>query len=464
MFNFFRMHELLFMFTMFFAAGASAIADAGTGGGDGGGGDGGADGGADSSGDDSGADAARSTSGDQDDVSAESAGDADSAETSNVDTDANATVDLGDGRQVPAKFKKLFDLAKTAGVEKEVKQLYFANARLTKAIPGGVNGAIELAKSVEQFGGVEGIQEIQGELQTHTDDAELFASGNAKWIESGFQENSDVALKHLAHGLEYAAQHHPEFYDHVVAKSMFETLDQFSPIHEVYSVLSNAASTPEQRAQAAKKLADFYNGIKSTAHKIPEKKVDEQTKALSARESKVQEQEMNLRYQQVNTKTFPVMKSVVTRTLQAEAKLVGVDLTKLAGEFPGAFEAMMEKIHKSIMATAVKDERFIDKYAALVKKGEMKRAADAINAKHEKIIPEIVRAVAKASGLLKGKATAGAQNNKGNQNAGNDQQNQSNAGWQKVSAKPRNVDYSKTDTGMLLEGKAITLDGKKVTW
>ncbi len=43
---------------------------------------------------------------------------------------------------------------------KEAKQLYFA-ARAkapAKAIPGGVNAAIQLAKDVEQFGGVEGIR------------------------------------------------------------------------------------------------------------------------------------------------------------------------------------------------------------------------------------------------------------------------------------------------------------------
>src|SRR5579871_1251588 len=60
--------------------------------------------------------------------------------------DLEALVDIGDGRQAPAKFKKLFDLAKKAGVEKEAKQLFYAQQRLSRVLPGGVNEAIQLAK------------------------------------------------------------------------------------------------------------------------------------------------------------------------------------------------------------------------------------------------------------------------------------------------------------------------------
>src|SRR5208337_1702910 len=148
LFNFFRLQELMFAFTMFFAAGAAAVAGAGggTGAGDGGASTGSGEGSADSS-EGAGGDGSSS---DQDGAGGEGESGELPAGQDGKQVDPNAAVDLGDGRTVPAKIKKLFDVAKTAGVEKEIRQLYFSNERLTKAIPGGVKGAVELANSVEQ--------------------------------------------------------------------------------------------------------------------------------------------------------------------------------------------------------------------------------------------------------------------------------------------------------------------------
>jgi hypothetical protein len=454
-FNFFRLSDFLFSFMMMFATGS--VATVGTGGGDDGGSVGGTTGG-DSTGEVSSEGDSGATYSDAD------SGDAGIPESDGTQTDPNATVDLGGGRTVPAKIDKLFQLAKAQGVEKEVRELYFGAERLKKAIPGGVKGAIELAKSVEEFGGPEGIVQMREDLASHTEDGELFAAGDPRWIQAGFEENPEAAMKAMNNSISYIMDNLPEQYDHVAAKFTVAELDSNSPVSVTYHFLARLKDNPEAQ-QAAKDLAAWYNAVKKVAGTAPEKKPDAQGKALSERETKIEQREMAQKFTNVNAEVFPVMKSQVERTLEAEAKLVGVDLAKISEDFPGAFQGMMREIHQKIMATAVKDSRFVDKHYALVNKGDLKRAAAAVNAKHEQIVPEIVRTVAKASGLLKGKPKPNGEGGTGGTGATRGAAaTQRDGTWLRVNAKPDkdSVDWGKTTQALQIDGKYFLKDGKRV--
>lgn len=381
--------------------------------------------------------------------------------------DANGNVTLADGRSVPATINKLFELAKTAGCEKEARQLYFGLERL-KATVGGVNQAIELKKAFDKVGGVEGVQDLQSEVESHQQDAELFQAGDPKWVENAFAENSEQTLKHLDHALSYVSDKHPEHYDHMMAQVVLDTLNgEGSPIAKIYNALKGMTGNAEAQAQA-ERLARWYNSIKKTAKTEPGKTVDARTKAINDRESTVAQKETAQRYSQINATVFPQLKGDVQKTLEAEAKLVGADLSKIAGEFPGAFEGMMRDIHRVIKETAVKDKNFVNKYAALVKSGDTTRAATMLNKKHAAIIPAIVRELSGKSGLLKKKGAAAAAASgsgaadKGNAGAGSGAN--TSAGFTRINAKPANhlIDYRKTSQAMQLDGKYILKDGKQV--
>lgn len=456
----------LFQFLMLFAA-ATTIGDVGTGGGDGGAGggssnDGGAGDDAGSTGDDSGADDGAGA-GDDGSSGDDGADDAGAAGDGGADTDPNATVDLGDGRQVPGKIKKLFDLAKKAGVEKEAKQLFFANQRLNKAIPGGVNAAIQLAKDVEELGGLEGVQSLQDSLQGYQANDENFSSNPAKWVESGFSENPEAALKAFAHTLDYVGDNHPEHYNHLMAKVIVNDLGSLD-VRGIHQILAGIKDNP-QAAALAKQLADYFNSRLKTSQKVPEKKNDPNAKALNDRETAVTKKEMDLRYKEVNAEVFPVLKTEVTKVLQAEAKAAKLDLTKLSKDYPAEWRNMLNEIHQGIMKAAIKDQRFIDKYSGLVQKGDMKRAAAAINKKHAELAPDISRQVMSSYGVFRAKRTAAAavdKNNRGGDGGGNS--NAGNAGWQSVSKRPENssIDWGKTTQALQLDGKYFLKDGKKV--
>lgn len=454
---------LRFWFPIFgfaFAAGAG-IADIGV---DGGGGDGAGDGGADG-GDagagDQGADGADAGGGDPGD-SDQSDLDADGAADADHSADPDAPVDLGDGRQVPAKWKKLFDQAAKAGLGQEAKQLYFANKRLLSALPGGVNQAIELARTVEELGGVEGIEQLQADLEVYQNDAQDFASNPSKWVESGFSEDPDAALNAFDHSLQYVSDKFPDHYDFRAAGIIMADLANLD-VRGIHQVLAGLKDNPEAQ-RLAKQLADYYNSRRETSEKAPEQKPDAKDKALTERTKAVEKQEMDLRFKQVNQEVFPTLKSDVTKALQAEAKRSAIDLGKLSKEYPAEWRNMLNEIHQEVMKAAVKDQRFVDKHYALVKKGDLKRAAKAVNDKHAAIVPDIALRVMKTYGVFRGKKAAGdkGKNDKGgNAGAANGAQN---AGWLKVSKRPENsaINWSKTTSAMQLDGKYILNDGKKV--
>ena len=457
------LHFWLMQFLMLGFA-ASAVADVGAGGGDGSGdvsGNDGGDGASDDAGvDDSGSDGSDELGDVDESLSADDGGADD--QDSNVDLDK--PVDIGDGRSVPGKIKKLFDLAKKAGVEKEIKQLFFSNQRLLKAVPNGVNGVIQLVKSLEEYGGIEGVQDLKDQLDTYSQDSQLFESGDARYSESAFKQAPEQALKHVVHALNYMQENLPDNFDHIVAKYLVADFGAVN-LNGIHTLLSGLKDNPEAQ-KLAKELAEYYNSRAKIAKNAPENKPDAKAKALSEKEASLQKQEMDQRFKQVNTDVFPTMKSDVTKVLQAEAKAAGIDLKKLATDYPAEWRNMLNEIHQELMKTAVKDKRFVDKHFALVQKGDLKRAAQAVNAKHAALIPDIVRKVKASYGVFRGKKAnaAGADKNKANANGKANSAAAASSGYTRVSARPSNstIDWSKTSQTMQLDGKYILKDGKKV--
>jgi hypothetical protein len=444
------------IFGLFFAAGATI--DAGIGGGDGAG-DSGADSG--SSGDDAASDDTDVSDADEEGIEAVSEGDDGLSET--TDTDPNAPVNLGDGRTVPAKWKKAFDLAKQAGVEKEVKQLYYAQQRLTKAIPGGVNAAIQLAQDVEEMGGLEGVQQLQEEVATHRADGQLFENDQRKWVEQAFTESPEHALKAFGHSLAYIAEHYPDDYSYHMAQVIISDLKSSSPVGKLHRFLLSQEDNAEAQ-QLAKELADYYHSREDAAKTAPEKKPDAQSKALTDRETTIKKQEMDLRYKQVNNEAFPALKSEVTKVLRSEAKANGLDLDRLSKEYPAEWRNMLNEIHQDIMRAAIKDTRFLNKYAALVEKNQLDRAAQAINAKHAQLAPESTRKIMGTYGVFRGKKNIKPGGDKDNQPGNRSGEEAQNQGWTRVAKRPENssIDWSKTTQRMQLDGQYILNDGKKV--
>ena len=451
------------IFGMMFAA-ASSVGDMG-GGGDAGISSGGDEGGAGDSfgGDDEGGDEG-GDSADEDEVDSGERSDGGAGEEGN-DADPNALVDLGNGRRIAAKQKKLIELAKKAGMEKEAKRFVFAEQRLLKVLPGGIGEAIQLARDVESFGGLDGVRELQSQLQTRNAESQLFESGDPKYTANAFSEAPEAAIKHVVHALNYMQEHHQENFDHIVAKYIMADLGENSNINGVYTFLAGMKDNPEAQ-KLAKELASYYNSRNKIAKEAPEKKADAKDKALTEREERAKKTEMAGREAQAKAEIKPAMQNAIGSAIRNEGKARGLDLVKLQKQYPGEYFDLASKIHAEINRLAMKDTRFLDNYFADLTKGDVARAARRANQKHAEIIPDAVRAIFDKSGVFKGKKGApGADKGRGNANVNNGAASQ---GFTRVSAAKFNaelrsqIDFSKSPQKMRTDGKYILLDGRKI--
>lgn len=452
---------LMPMFGTFFAA-APTIGDVGTGGGDGADDSGADDGGGD--------DAASDGSGGEDEGSQEDAGsDELDADGQQNDADLNTPVDLGDGRKVTAADKKLIAAAQKLGPEalKRQRQLIFSEARLNKAIPGGLNAAIQLARDVEQMGGIEGVREISDQLGGYHADSQLFESGDARWTETGFKESPDVAIKHTIHSLNYMQEHHPENFDHIVAKYIVADMGGLD-IRGMHAALIGLKDNPEAQ-KLAKQLADYWNSRIETAQKAPQKTRDAKDKELTARETRAKEVEMKGREAQARAEIKPALESSIGSGIRAEAKARGLDLVKLQKEYPGEYFDMVSKMHAEVNRLASQDERFLRNYYADLTKGDVARAAKRANQKHNDVIGDAVRTCFAKSGVFRDKKAAAGAGNRAAAGAGNrtntnaTPQGYTRVSEQKFKAELRKlVDYDRSPSRDRMEGRYTLKDGRKI--
>lgn len=365
--------RLMFAGTMFFADGASALATV-DGGGDAGGGDAGAgasdDAGAEGTGDDAGAGKESGEAGHGEDGQEEESGASD---------DPDALIATADGRKIPAKYKELFEK------DKNLRADYFNQRALQKTFPGGVKEAVALARSVEELGGLDGIERIQGELSEYTADAEAFNSGDAKWTESAFKQNPELALKHFTNALGYVAENHPETYDHVGAKIIVNDLDSNLPVRDIYDILAGLKDNPAAQ-KAAKALSSYYNSRKDFAKKVPEKQIDPQQKKIDEQKQQLSTKEQEIRNKTINVEAAPYLTRSIESSLAAAAKAAGLETTKLQKSQPNRWGRFLKDVRNAVHADVLGDSKWLDRYDAALKSGDTAKCVRMLNARHDQAI------------------------------------------------------------------------------
>lgn len=364
------LNHFLFGTMMFFAAGAGVL-DVGTGGGDA---NAGADGG--SSGEnlsgETGADGSGSSAGSTDNLEEVSTSDA-----SDASSDPNASQIKG----VPQKFSELYK------TDKDFRNLWESAKSLRTTFPGGVKEAVQLAKTIQEYGGIEGIGEIKTELDQYHADAELLTSNPEKWIETEFEASPEAALKTFAHSLDYVSEKHPEHYDHLMAKVIFNDLKENSPAATIWQFLSgmkdaSGAAVPEA-VKLAKDLADYYNGRREISTKVPTKRTDS---VQDAREKDLTQKEQQIRNKTINTEAAPYMTRSIESVLSAAAKSSGFDIAKLQKEQPNRYARFIKDARATVHAEVLGDNKFIDRYSAALASGDTAKCVRMLNTRHDQAI------------------------------------------------------------------------------
>lgn len=286
-------------------------------------------------------------------------------------TDPNAEATLADGRKIPAKYKELFEK------DPNLRADYFNQRALKKVFPGGVKEAVQLARQIEDFGGVDGIERLQGDLNAYTADAEAFNSGDPKWIESSFKEAPDVSLKHFTNALGYVSEHHPEYYDHLMAKVIVNDLQNL-PVEKIYSLLAGIKDNPEAAA-LAKSLAKYYNSRNEFAKKVPAAQKD----PLESERAKLGEEKVQIRNEKINTQAGPYLDRTIRGSVTSAAKTAGFDLAKIEKEQPNRFGRFVKDVRNAVHNEILNDTKWLDRYSAALASGDTVKCVRMLNARHD---------------------------------------------------------------------------------
>jgi len=444
------LQHLLFAGTVFFAAGSSAIGDAG-----GGGGDGAAIGGTDSGGTD-GAAIGETPAGDGAGTG-QGADDLDDTAEIRVDGDAADPETLvaldGDGRQVPQKYKEIFKN------DKFLKGLFFQDKVLRQAYPGGVKEAVQAKQAFDEMGGPEGVQEMQNEVKEFRATDELFMAGDPKLMDRMFQLYPESTAKLVQAGLEKWSGADKDTYNHVMGRVVFNTLSTAQPMHEAYNLLAALKDNP-QAQEAAKQLASWYNGIRDVADKVPEKKVDPKAKELDERESKLKETEQRQRVESINAAVRPKLMTAMETALAQEFKVSGLNFKQINETNPGGVRRLMANIMQEVKARVLSDQRYVDNYESALAEGNQAKALKLFEQKHSKVVHEASATIWKefaplfgVKGAVKRPAMAasmaGANGN----------------GVTQMSAMPDRMLINWGHPGTkVIDKVAVLKDGKKVSW
>ena len=358
------LHHFLFAGTMFFAAGAPAIGAMGS----------------ESSGDSGSSATDSGTSGVTDDSgttdSGLSHGETGERSADEQASDPNTLVDSGDGRKIPQKYTELFK------TDKALREMFFSQASLKKEFPGGVREALALKRQVAEVGGLEAVAELQNEITGLKSNSELFAKDQQKWVETSFAENSDASIKAVGLALDFTAEHHPEQYNHIMSKVLLNTLDQYSPVGEIWSLLSGLKDNPGAQ-QAAQQLAKWYNGIKNTASKIPEKRVDAEAQKLETERQKLTEEKQQIRNQKINSEAVPYMQKSAESQIETKAKTSGIDIQAIKRDTPKRYEKFMADVTQTIHKNVLADKNFVNRFDAALKSGDTAKCVRMLNSRHD---------------------------------------------------------------------------------
>jgi G:T/U-mismatch repair DNA glycosylase len=475
---------------MFFAAGATAVADGG--GADAAVADAGANAGADSADDSSGADAdagADTSDADADAVASDDTpDDTDGQAAAGKDTKPAQKILEGDGRQMPAKLRAAIAEAKKTDPQlaAQLKDIYWGyfnqKNEIAKHFPGGIAEAVKLKETVDDLVGQDGLEELTGELGEYRSLDQQFIEGNPEFIRAAVEKFPDGFKKLMPSMIDTWSDVDPESYERRMAGIIVGTLRQaqaddqgnalgtFAGNEErAVDYLQMLQTTPEQKSIIDKVVAllginqRLLNGWTNLANSKPraptvnpdQQRIDRERTELNQREAKMFTDGVGRDF---NSFSHPKIDAELTKLLN------GRPITDASKNI------FYNKVKNRILLNLRSQPGFESKYDSLC---DNKDHAGAIKMLTSRGGPLLADAVDKTYRELYGEPKLGAKKNP--PAAGDKNKPGANppgskekpvAGWTKVTEPPKTdeMDLKASPFEMRIKKQAILKSGKKVYW
>lgn len=299
-----------------------------------------------------------------------------------------------DARQLPKEvqraLKALRENPETAKVARELNDSFFRERAYQKH--GTVAQIAEMASTIQQLGGAEGITAMRGEIDEYAQELSQFTEGNAEVLEKWAKQAPQGLIKLATPFLNKLYEIDNAAYGRAVAPSIAGTLRNYGIDQNGLQALVNSTD-PAAKAIGAK-LQELMGVLTETMRNAP-KQDDAKVSELSKREEALLTRESNVQIRDVARDTIGNQNSLIDRGVAPLLK--GRPLgTEAKADLIAGIKGNLEKLFAADKTYGQHVSAALETIKQGVKAGknvdEQKRSLTRyINAKTEELVPKAVR-------------------------------------------------------------------------
>ncbi len=361
-----------------------------------------------------------------------------------------------DGKRLDEKARATIDeiKAKDPALAREIRNALFEADRFRRALPGGLKEVQELRQTIENYGGPEALEGMQAEFKGWTEFDKQYMAGDPKALEfmldtpeaqAGFLKIAPVAFNKFE-------ELNPEGYaSYLCQRIIGDAVANKVPISMELAQHYLAAGDATKAAEEFAKVVNWFRGLDATAQK-----------PITPKEAPPPPPDS--RIQELETQNLEQTRTIWMRDYaQEQNNLYNSELTRLlAGRnIPDAIRAnILHAVSFKLEQRFKRDQANFDRYLKVRDQDGFQKYAKSFDSKN---IPALLReAVDK---FVAAKPGPKAQPPAPNGTPVRPPTAKPADGFQFVQQMPTRdqIDWDSPFT-KIREGKAVTTDGKKVTW
>jgi hypothetical protein len=367
--------------------------------------------------------------------------------------------EVQDGRVLSPEMRSHLKALKATNpkLEKQIRGMAFALNNLKENFPGGTKEAIGLKAQLQEFGGVDGIKELQQSAAGFKEIDAKIEKGDASVVDSLTEMLPGDAYPAFAQKLlgSFGAKD-PEGYQRMMSGVIANTFEQAGISHHLARIQDYIQfGKPEEAIKMLQGLQEWSGKFGAIAATKPAPKtVDPQAQQVQTERQQLDQEKTKLFTESVSTEVSTWSKSRV----QAEAApfLKGRKLND------DQFEMLETKALNKVRKTLLENKQFTSGYQTYFNSKDKAGLLKFIKAETDKLLPAAVKdsyrlLFSDFSKPLTPRSSNGEQPPKP---AASDPQ------FIKVSSPPdpNTVDLKRTPIEMRMRSKAVLKDGRRVTW
>jgi hypothetical protein len=326
---------------------------------------------------------------------------------------------------------------------------------LYREFPGGLKEAVSIKTALSEIGGVDGLKEQREAIADYSKLESLFEKGDPAFIESLADSLPQSFSQIMPAGLERWKQADAEMYNHTMARVLIQTMDSAKvsdTIEKIWAALD--PKTQEGERQALAYIWQTLDGYRKAGEKAPERKTNPQEDAFKQREQQLAERETRALLVPVANAGKQQLETITDREMGASYQWAATD--------ESVKQAVRERIQQEVVKASKADKSFTTNFETLKARKDASALERHIKAFQDKVTPAIAQRVAKLFAVKpKGGPVAVKKAPVAAQATAKTEQ-----GWVRTTQQPKagEIDYSKTNDDMIMDGKAVLKGGKRVQW